>query len=666
LGIAGDFCVIVVAAWFAGLLCHALRLPMVLGYIAAGLALSPFTWGPVVSEVHELETLADVGVALLLFTVGLEFPLPKLSQVGRVALIGTPIQVLATIALGVLLGWMLGWPLLQGVWLGSLLALSSTVVVIRSLSQRGYLSSLASRVMIGMLVVQDLCFVPLLLILPQLGRADASTGALVQTMVVGVVFVTVWLVIGRKFLPWGFNLIAHTRSRELFSLTVLAFGLGTGFLAYKLGLSLAFGAFLAGLVLAESEYAHQALHDVSPLRDLFTLLFFASVGLIIDPKWVLTHWKLVLGLGASAWIGKGLILAIIVRAFGYSNVVPFAVAFYMGQMGELAFVIARLGQQNGAITHELYKILITLAAVSMSLTPLVARWTEPCYRLWRKFRPSPTRQGPTMVNEPVSEAMREHTIVVGFGRVGRVVAGTLRSLELPLVVLERDAAAAHRAQQLGYQVYFGESSAPEVLEACGLERCRNIIFTYRESISLGLSVQFIHEHAPKVPITARAETLEQVTELRELGAEFVVWPEMEGALEIVSVSLSQLGISGPDAQVFIEEVRKRHYWLMAAEGEDEELLKLFRQTWRQARTELVRPQGDCWMGKSLADLEIRSRSGATILGIVRKEGSIINPAPDHQLEEGDSLWVFGDEAQREALRQLLGIIPPTICTESSP
>lgn len=658
MGIAGDVCVVVAAAWFAGLICQFLRLPLVLGYIGAGLVLSPFTWGPVVSEVHELETLADVGVALLLFTVGMEFPLPKLSQVGRVALIGTPVQVLGTIALGVGLAKILGWPLLQGVWLGCLLGLSSTVVVIRSLVQRGFLNSLSSRVMIGMLVVQDLLFVPMLLILPQLGRPSDGQSSLLTTMLLGVAFVGIWLVAGRKVLPWGFHRIAETRSRELFSLTVLAFGLGTGYLAYKLGLSLAFGAFLAGLVLAESEYAHQALHDVSPLRDLFTLLFFASVGLLIDPRWVLDHALLVFGLGAATWIGKGIILAVIVRTFGYANVVPFAVAFYMGQMGELAFVLARLGQKNAVITPELYKILITLAALSMSLTPIVARWTEPTYRLWRKFFPAAKPSGPSLLQQPLSQEVRNHTIVVGFGRVGRVVAGTLRSLELPLVVLERDAAAAHRAQQLGYSVLFGESSAHSVLEACGLERCRNIIFTYRESITLELSVKLVREVAPSVPITARAETLDQVSELRKYGAENVVWPEMEGALEIVNVCLNQLGISGPDAQIFIEEVRKRHYWLMASEGEDEELLQLFRQTWRQAQTEMIRPEGECWSGKSLAELEIRSKSGATVLGIVSVGGSVINPSPDHRLESGDALWVFGDELQRQQLRELLGVSHP--------
>jgi CPA2 family monovalent cation:H+ antiporter-2 len=638
------------SAWLAGLICHWLRLPLVLGFIAAGVALNPATWGPVVSEIHELELLADVGVALLLFTVGMEFPLPRLSQVGKVALFGAPLQVGLTILWGVGLGHLLGWRPFHGLWLGALLSLSSTVVVLRCLAQRGYLNSLASQVMIGILVVQDLCSVPILLILPELGREGSSAGSVGRTLLSGCLFVAIWLWMGRTLLPWGFRRIAQTRSRELFSLTVLAFGLGTGYVAWQLGLSLAFGAFLAGLVLAESDYAHQALHDVAPLRDLFTLIFFASVGLLIDPVWALNNWKVLLPLGLGAWIGKGFILAAIVRAFGYTKVVPFAVAFYMGQMGELAFVVARLGQKSQALTPDLYKILITQAAFSMTLTPLVARWTEPIYRFWRKLRPDRS-PAPILTNEV--ETPHGVTIVVGFGRVGRVVAGTLRSLELPLVVVERDAVAALRAKEAGYPMIFGESTAPEVLEAAGLGHSRNIIFTYREAITLQLSVELVSQMAGHLPILARAETLEQVTQLRQAGASQVVWPEMEGALEMVHQSLSDLGLSGPDAQVFIEKIRQQHYWEVAEENAEQDLVNVLRSTWRQSQTELIRPQSRWWSDQSLANLDLRGRTGATVLGIVRENASLINPAPETVLQEGDGLWIFGDEEQRTALRELL-------------
>jgi CPA2 family monovalent cation:H+ antiporter-2 len=541
----------VLAAWLAGLISHLLRLPLVLGYIAAGVAVSPYTWGPHVVAHEEVEMLADVGVALLLFTVGLEFPLPRLSQVGKVALLGTPLQVLLTIGWGALLGKFCGWPLSQGVWLGSLLALSSTTVVLRCLNQNGVLNTLSSQVMIGILVVQDLCSVPILLILPQKG----PFATVFKTVLLGIGFVAFWLWFGKALLPKAMRALARLRNRELFALTVLAFGLGLGYAASLLGLSLAFGAFLAGLVLAESDYAHQALSDVGPLRDLFTLIFFGSVGMLIDPRWVWENTGLLLPLIALAWLGKGLILAVIVRGFGYANIVPWACALYLGQMGELAFVIARLGVQTGGIPDLTYKVLITIAAVSMTLTPLLAPWTQPIYVLWRKFRPKTV----DTLKPNVAITLDNHTIVCGYGRVGRVVASTLKALEMPFLIIEIDEAGLRKAERAGYQVLFGDPYAVSVLEAANLHGARNVILTFADIHSAELAVRAIRGLKPEVHILARAAGQTDLDQLCRLGVGRVVVAEMEGALEMVHQCLEQLGHSSPDTQKFLEQIRQQHY-----------------------------------------------------------------------------------------------------------
>ena len=655
MGLAGDLCLIVIAAWLSGLLCHALKLPLVLGYIGAGLALSPFTWGPTVHGIHEVEMLADVGVALLLFTVGMEFPLPRLSQVGKVALLGTPVQVLLTIAWGWILGKVCGWTGLQGVWLGALLSLSSTTVVLRCLSQNGVLNTLSSQVMIGILVVQDLCSVPILLVLPQLGQSGGSLGNIFRTVLVGLLFVLFWLWLAKNWLPRAMTKLAGLGSRELFSLTVLAFGLGIGYTAYLLGLSLAFGAFLAGLVLAESDYAHQALSDMGPLRDLFTLIFFASVGMIIEPHWVFSHSGLLVPLIAASWAGKGLILALIVRAFGYSNVVPWASAIYLGQMGELAFVIARLGTQSGSLSQPTYKVLITIAAVSMALTPLVAPWTQPAYALWRRFRP---RAATPPKTSEVTE-LEGHTIVAGYGRVGRVVATTLQALEMPFVVTEPDEHALRRAEKAGYPVIYGEASAPAVLEAARLTHARNIILTFSEPLDLELTVRAIHSLAPDVPIVARASNAEQVQHLCQLGVGRVVVAEMEGALEMVHQCLDQLGLSGPATQNFVEQIRQQHYTALSGD-QNEELLMLLRRSLRSSQNEIIQLGGRHWQGQTLAQLNLRSQTGCTVLAVLRHAGTLVNPGPQERLIEGDRLLVLGDEEQRQMLRQSY---PPEVSEE---
>ncbi len=649
MGLAGDLCLIVLAAWLAGLLCHFVRLPLVLGYIAAGVALSPYTWGPHVGAHQEVEMLADVGVALLLFTVGLEFPLPKLSQVGKVALLGTPLQVLLTIGWGTLLARFCGWPFLQGVWLGALLSLSSTAVVLRCLNQNGVQNTLSARVMIGILIVQDLCSVPLLLILPQLGKAGNSYTALGKTLVIGILFVAFWLWFGKTLLPYAMRLLARQKNRELFALSVLAFGLGIGYTANALGLSLAFGAFLAGLVLAESDYAHQALSDVGPLRDLFTLIFFASVGMLIDPRWVGANAGLLVLLIAAAWFGKGIILAAIVRGFGYANVVPWACALYLGQMGELAFVIARLGMVAESIPEAVYKVLIAIAAVSMTLTPLLAPWTQPLYRLWRKLRPKTV----DTLKPNVATSLEHHTIVCGYGRVGQVVAATLLAMEMPFLITEIDEKALRRAEKDGHQVLFGDSFAVPVLEAANLHHARNIILTFADILSAELAVNAIYSLKPDAHIVARAAGREDMEKLCRMGVSRVVVAEMEGALEMVHQCLDQLGLSDLETNKFLEQIRRQHYDALYPEGTDEQLLRL-RNTLRKSQSEMFTLESQEWDGLSLAEVNVRGLTGCTVLAIVREEATLVNPGPQEILQHGDRLMVLGDPDQRASLRELFG------------
>ncbi|MFN8611931.1 MAG: cation:proton antiporter [Vulcanimicrobiota bacterium] len=635
----------VLAAWLAGLVSHFLRLPLVLGYIAAGLAVSPYTWGPHVVAHEEVEMLADMGVALLLFTVGLEFPLPRLSQVGKVALLGTPLQVLLTIGWGALLGWFCDWPLSQGVWLGSLLALSSTTVVLRCLHQNGVLNTLSSRVMIGILVVQDLCSVPILLILPQKG----PPATVLKTVLVGVVFVAFWLWFGKAILPRAMRALARQQNRELFALSSLAFALGIGYSANLLGLSLAFGAFLAGLVLAESDYAHQALSDVGPLRDLFTLIFFGSVGMLIEPGWVWSHLGLLIPLICMAWLGKGMVLAAIVRAFGYSNVVPWACALYLGQMGELAFVIARLGVQRGSIPELTYKVLITIAAVSMTLTPLLAPWTQPLYSLWRRVRPKKL----DTIKPPQATSLSGHTIVCGFGRVGRVVASTLQALEMPFLITEIDEASLRQAERAGHQVLFGDAYAISVLEAANLHGARNVILTFADIHSAELAVRAIYSLKPDAYILARAAGRDDLEKLCGLGVSRVVVAEMEGALEMVHQCLDQLALSSLETQKFLEQIRRQHYEALYPQAQDERLARL-RESLRKSQSEMFTLESEQWDGCSLAEINVRALTGCTVLAIVREQRTLINPSPQQVLQHGDQLMVLGDPEQQARLRQFFG------------
>jgi CPA2 family monovalent cation:H+ antiporter-2 len=472
-GIAGDIAIILVAALLGGLVAQRLGLPLILGYILAGVLVGPNTGGPTVGDIHQIELLAEIGVALLLFTIGLHFSLDELAPVRRVALIGTAVQMALTVAFGYALGRLLGFGWQESVWFGALLSLSSTAVVLKTLSEQGVMGTLSSRVIIGMLIVQDLAVVPLIILLPELGNIGEGLSELGVAALQAAGFVAVMLVFGRRVLPWLMSRIASWNSRELFLISVVATGLGVGYATYLVGLSFAFGAFVAGIVLSQSDYSHQALADVEPLRDVFTMLFFVSVGMLLDPAFLLKNAAIVALVVLLVFVVKGLLFAGVVRAFGYGNIVPFAVGLGLFQVGEFSFVIARVGLDAEALSQRSYSIMLTTAVITMALTPFATRLAPILYGRWRETFP---RELLRTFNLP-DTGLQDHVVIAGYGRVGAFVARLLGRLEQPFVVVDSNPGRADEARDAGYPTVFGDAGAEPVLDAAGVRRARLVIVT---------------------------------------------------------------------------------------------------------------------------------------------------------------------------------------------
>src|SRR5215216_2389291 len=414
MGIAGDIALILVAALLGGIVARRLGLPLILGYVLAGVLVGPHTGGPTVGEIEDIELLAEIGVALLLFAIGLHFPLEELAPVRRVALIGTPIQMALTTAFGYGLGRLLDLNWTEAVWFGALLSVSSTVVVLKTLSEQGVINTLASRVTVGMLVVQDLAVVPLIILLPALGNIGEGLNKLGVAVLQAAVFVAGMALFGARIFPWLMARIASWNSRELFLISVVAIGLGVGYGTYLFGLSFAFGAFVAGMVLSRSDYSHQALADISPLRDVFAMLFFVSVGMLIDPAFLWERAGTIALVILLVFVVKGSIFAGVTRTFGYGNIVPFAAGLGLFQVGEFSFVIARQGVSADVLSQETYSIALTTAAVTMSLTPFTTRLAPVIYGRWRERFP---REPLQTFNLPEA-GLRDHVVIAGHGRVG--------------------------------------------------------------------------------------------------------------------------------------------------------------------------------------------------------------------------------------------------------
>ena len=384
MGIAADFVLILVAGLLGGILARLLRLPLLVGYVVAGVFVGPYTGGPTVVQIRDIELLAEIGAALLLFSLGLEVSFRDLKPVMRVALIGGPIQILAVCVIGALAtSYGLGLPPSEAIWFGAMISVSSTMVVVKILSAGRVTSTLASRVMIGLLVIQDLAVIPMLIILPQLSSPDSPLTKLAGSFAIAVVSLVSVFVLGTRLLPRLLKFVVAWGSRELFLVTVVTIGVGLGYAAHLTGLSFALGAFVAGLILSESEYSHQALSDVIPLRDVFGLLFFVTVGMLLDPAFALRHAVQVGIVVAAIFVGKALIIGGVTRLFGYRNMAPWIVGLGLSQIGEFSFVLARTGLSTGSLSKDTYDLALTCTIVTMALAPIVSGTALP---LGRKFR----------------------------------------------------------------------------------------------------------------------------------------------------------------------------------------------------------------------------------------------------------------------------------------
>lgn len=650
MGIAGDIALILVAAFIGGIAAQRLGLPLILGYILAGILVGPNTPGPTVGEVHEIELLAEIGVALLLFAIGLHFPLGELAPVKRIALIGTPIQLLLTGLFGYGLGTVvLGLDWTESVWLGAILSLSSTAVVLKTLTEQGVINTLASRVIVGMLIVQDLAVVPLIILLPELGNISQGLSELGVAVVQATIFIGAMALFGTRVFPWLMARIASFNSRELFLISVVAIGLGVGYGTYQFGLSFAFGAFVAGMVLSQSDYSHQALADIGPLRDVFAMLFFVSVGMLIQPGFLWENAGTVALVVLLVFLVKGALFAGITRSFGYGNIAPLAVSLGLFQVGEFSFVIAREGIATEAISQEMYSIALTTAVVTMALTPFATRIAQPVYSRWRRYFP---KEQLDSFNLPRS-GLSDHIVVAGYGRVGTFVAKLLDRLDQEFVVIDSNPAKADELREEGLPMVFGDAAADPVLEAADVGKARLVVVTMPDAAGVRLVIDRIKNINPEVHIVARSANVDQLEELGKLGIYEAVQPEFEAALELGRQALSHLGVGAAEIQRFSDRVRRELYAPVSADSVGDGLLDQLKRTSRMIETEWVRlPEGSELAGKTIGELELRSRIGVSVVAIIRGEEVIPNPGPEVHFEPADMVGTLGTPEQTDAFRAM--------------
>jgi CPA2 family monovalent cation:H+ antiporter-2 len=564
----------VAAALVGGILAVRLRQPAVVGYILAGIVIGPFTPG-FVGDVEEISVLADVGIVLLLFALGVEFSIRELRDVGRVAIPGGALQIAAVLAIGGLLALVLGFEIREALVIGACLSISSTLVVLKSLIDRGELDSLHGRVAVGWSIVQDIATIVFIVALPPLAGADV-VGPFVLALVKAAVFLGVAYVGGTRFLPWLFSRVARLGSNELFLLAVVATALLTAFVSSAVfGLSLALGAFVAGVLVAGSDEAHQAAAEVTPFRDLFAVFFFVSVGMLVDPPALLAELPIVVALVAVAVVGKAIFVGGLARLRGLPARSAILLGAAMAQVGEFSFIIAEDALGLRLIDERVYNVILGTALLSIVLSPLLLAWSdrfipraergisaelgplEPTARAPSRFGPPPVRSEAALTAE---EAERRPAIVVlGAGRVGRVVVRAARIRGFRCVAVDRDPRRLEEVATLGAATVFGDAANPAILRRVGLDRARVLVIAIGDPLTTRLAAERALRLNPRLAIAARARGRREIDALRRLGLGRVADPEVESSFELARHALQRMGVSGMELNGIVAGLRRDAY-----------------------------------------------------------------------------------------------------------
>ena len=647
----------VLLAFIGGFIARKLKIPTIVGYLVAGLVISPFTPG-FTGDTNAAAQLAEMGVIFMMFGVGLHFSLRDLWTVRAIAIPGALLQITLSTLAGLAVTTLWGWSFESGLVLGLAISVASTVVLLRNLSDNGLVTTAHGRVAIGWLVFEDLFTIVILVLLPVLvsetaGSPILSVGwALLKT----VIFTVVMIFLGSRLMGWLLTQIAQTRSRELFILAVVAMALGTAYLANLVfGVSYALGAFLAGVVIGGSDVHHQVGAEVVPFRDFFSVLFFVSVGMLIDPSVVLANIDKVLILAALVIVGK----AIITLALGFvlptSARTMIIVAAGLSQIGEFTFIVGSTGVQLGLLDVDQYGLILAAAAISIILNPLMFRLIPGTERalmrlpaVWRGM--SRGDQTP----EPLHEEFEDHVVIVGYGRVGRHIGSVLHRLGLPFLVIEQDMAYATELQGQGIKTMFGDAANSEILTHVCLDCARALVVTVPNETTAELIVGAAHGIAPDLPIIVRAQTADRLDDLFRLGARHVINPELEGGLELLRYTLLTLDYSSGQIQHFIDTIRSDTYTGVLPGDRGYPVLDQLLMSTRGVEIAWFTVEEDSpLINKTLAEADIRSRVGASVVALVRDQHVNANPKSNVRFQAGDLLGLIGDAQELAAVNQLI-------------
>ncbi len=643
-----DITVILVLSLGVILLFQRARVPLVLGFLLTGVVAGPHGMG-LIRAVHEVEILAEVGVILLMFSIGIEFSLKSLVRIWRSVVLGGSLQVVFTGVAAFFLARTFGQTPREAVFMGMLVSLSSTAIVLRLLQDRAELGAPHGTTSLGVLIFQDMAIVPMMLFTPLLAMGEGDlAGPILNLVGKGLLIVVLVLVTARWLAPWLLFHVARTRSREVFLLATAAMGLAAAWLTSMAGLSLALGAFLAGLIISESDYHSQALGEILPFKQLFLAFFFVSVGMLMDLSFMGRELASVLGTTLAVLILKAGATAAAIRLLGFPLRTALLSGLALSQVGEFSFILSRTGIEVGLLPGDHEQLFLAVSILTMAVTPfiltvaptIVERVTSlplPSFLLGEPGGPDAIGDG------SVEESILDHLVIVGYGVNGRNLARAARAAGIPYLILETNPDTVRREREKGEPIFFGDAAIPAVLEHAGVERARVLVTAIADPGSSRTIAELAKRMNPAVQVLARTRYVEEIEALYRAGADDVIPEEFETSVEILVRVLKRYLIPQVEINEFVGQVRSGAYEMFRSLqppglGGGEETPFAF----PDSEVATVRVGTESYLkGRTLAEVDLRAEYGVTLLAVRRGPETHANPKSDFLFQEADNLIVFG-------------------------
>lgn len=644
-GFFRDLTYVLLAAGVGGAVAWLLRQPILIGYVLGGILVSPFTPGPVVSELHTFELFAEIGVILLMFFIGAEFSPQELFRLKWVGFVGGTLGILGLTGLGFGALRLLGWPPIPALIVGMIVSTASTLVLVRLLLDRGELHARHGRVAVGITLIDDLAVVIFILIIPSLGALEPGRlTAVGLALGKSVAILLPFGLLASTVFPRLLGRIARTQDRELFVLVTLLLSVGTAALSQAAGLSLALGAFLAGLLISGSDYVHEALARLQPLRDVFVAVFFVTVGVLIDPRTFLDSLPLLGTMIGLVVLGKLAVWFLLVRLFRETWRTALLVAVSLTQIGEFAFLLARAGMSAGHLDQAVFNATLLTALVTILLNAVLVR-AAPAWLAGR----SGGKAGPDLAEESL-DGRQGHVILCGYGPLGSAVGEALEAFAIPCLVVETDPDAIQGLTDRGIPALYGDARQEAILERAGLGRAAALIVTLPESEAAYGIVRAARSRQGAIPIVVRAGSPEEQQRLKAAGATAVIQPRLEGASLLIQETLASLGFPAARADDYLERFRQAMGLSIRRWSAGSDVLPEVREVSVAASAELA--------DQSLREARVRERFGVLVLAVQQADGtSLVSPSPDAPLRPGDRLRVFGLPAQLATFAAAVGEAP---------